>query len=140
MISSRYRFHSLVTAAAFLCLTNYRAKADSLASAVAAYNSGGTVTSTNYVTFSSNGYVGSFINVTTAGAISFSVAATGVANPAGVSPRLTLSVADSKLSFSPSTAANTYTLNATLPVGTYFVRAQLDNGVAARAPNSRCRA
>jgi autotransporter-associated beta strand protein len=85
---------------------------------------------------SSDGYVGTYINLTQPAPVTFTLDASGTAS-GGLSPDMTLSIADSNQSFtvSSSNPANyTYT-TPTLAVGTYFVRTQLDNQTSTQTPS-----
>ncbi|MGD0139470.1 MAG: autotransporter-associated beta strand repeat-containing protein, partial [Tepidisphaeraceae bacterium] len=86
-------------------------------------------------TLSSDGYVGTYINLSTAAPVTFTLNASGVTS-GGLSPDMTLSIADSNDSFSVSSGTLTnYTYTTpTLPAGTYFVRTQLDNQTATQTP------
>jgi autotransporter-associated beta strand protein len=87
-------------------------------------------------TLSSDGYVGTYINLSTAAPVTFTVDASGVTS-GGLSPDMTLSIADSNQSFPVSSGTlNNYTYTTpTLAPGTYFVRTQLDNQTATQTPD-----
>jgi autotransporter-associated beta strand protein len=78
-------------------------------------------------TLSSNGYVGTYISLTSPAAVTLTANASGVASD-GLNPDMTFSIANSTDSFSVASSAGNYTYTTpTLPAGTYFVRTQLDN-------------
>jgi autotransporter-associated beta strand protein len=87
-------------------------------------------------TLSSDGYVGTYIDLSTAAPVTFTLSASGVTS-GGLSPDMTLSIANSTASFSVSSGTLTnYTYTTpTLPAGTYFVRTQLDNQTATQTPD-----
>jgi autotransporter-associated beta strand protein len=84
---------------------------------------------------SSDGYVGTYINVTSPTAVSFTLDASGTASN-GLNPDMTISIADSTQSFNVTSSSLTnYTYTTpTLAVGTYLVRTQLDNQTATQSP------
>ncbi|MGD0390797.1 MAG: endo-1,4-beta-xylanase, partial [Tepidisphaeraceae bacterium] len=86
-------------------------------------------------TLSSDGYVGTYINLSQSAPVTFTLSASGVSSN-GLSPDMTLSIANSTDSFSVSSGTLTnYTYTTpTLPAGTYFVRTQLDNQTATQTP------
>ena len=86
-------------------------------------------------TLSSDGYVGTYINLSTAAPVTFTLNASGVSSN-GLNPDMTLSIADSNDSFNVSSGTLTnYTYTTpTLAPGTYFVRTQLDNQTATQTP------
>src|ERR1700733_12976033 len=87
-------------------------------------------------TLSQDGYVGTYINLSTPTAVTFTVDASGTMS-SGTAPDMTLAIANTTHSFSvssSSTTANTFTTG-TLPAGTYFVRTQLDNQTNTISPD-----
>ncbi len=87
-------------------------------------------------TLSSNGYVGTYIDLSQAGAVTFTVDASGTTS-GGLNPDMTISIANSTESFdvnSSNLSDYTYT-TPTLAAGTYFVRTQLDNQNATQTPD-----
>lgn len=88
------------------------------------------------VTLNQNGYLGTYVRLAAPGAISLSAVAGGTASN-GVSPNLTFTIADAQKSFAVTPASNAYAYTSpTLPAGTYFVRAQLDNHETVRVNNA----
>jgi len=85
-------------------------------------------------TLSSDGYLGTYIQLSQPAPVSFTLNASGAAS-AGLSPDMTLSIANLNQSFSVGAAASNYNyITPTLPAGTYFVRVALDNQNAAQTP------
>jgi autotransporter-associated beta strand protein len=84
----------------------------------------------------SDGYVGTYINLTQPAPVTFTLDASGTAS-GGLSPDMSLSIADSNQSFTVSSSNPTnYTYTTpTLAVGTYFVRTQLDNQNSTQTPS-----
>jgi autotransporter-associated beta strand protein len=87
-------------------------------------------------TLSSDGYVGTYIDLSTAAPVTFTLNASGTAS-GGLNPDMTLSIAGSTQSFNVSSSSLTnYTYTTpTLAAGTYFVRTQLDNQTATQTPS-----
>jgi autotransporter-associated beta strand protein len=87
-------------------------------------------------TLSSDGYIGTYIDLSTAAPVTFTLNASGAAS-GGLNPDMTLSIADSTQSFNVSSSSLTnYTYTTpTLAAGTYFVRTQLDNQTATQTPS-----
>lgn len=86
-------------------------------------------------TLSQNGYVGTYVTLLQPGQVTFTLNASGTASN-GVFPDMTLSIADYNQSFSVNSGSLTnysYT-TPTLPIGTYFVRTQLDNQTGTATP------
>jgi GH35 family endo-1,4-beta-xylanase len=73
-----------------------------------------------------DGYVGTYINVTTPTAVTFTANAAGTAS-AGLDPDMTISIANYNKSFDVSATSNYSFTTPVLQAGTYFVRTQLDN-------------
>src|SRR5579872_4365860 len=84
----------------------------------------------------SDGYVGTYINLTQPTAVSFTLNASGTASN-GLNPDMMVSIADSSQTFNVASSSLTnynYT-TPTLPAGTYFVRTQLDNQTSTQTPS-----
>jgi fibronectin-binding autotransporter adhesin len=108
-----------------------------------ALKSSGAAANNTAWTLGSNGYLGTYIQVPSAGStVSFDLNATGIVSN-GVLPDVTLSVAGTNDPFSVTTAANgDYIASVTLPGdssananGMYAVRLQLDNQSATATPS-----
>jgi hypothetical protein len=83
-----------------------------------------------------DGYVGTYITLASAGAVTFTVNASGTPSNS-VNPDMTISIADFNQSFTVDAAngpSYTYT-TPVLPAGTYFVRTQLDNQSTTATPS-----
>ena len=98
--------------------------------------SSGAAAANNGWTLSSDGYVGTYISLSQAEPVTFTLNAAGTAS-GGLNPDMTLSIADSNQSFNVSSSSLTnYTYTTpTLAAGTYFVRTQLDNQTATQTPS-----
>ena len=98
--------------------------------------SSGAAAASNGWTLSSDGYVGTYISLSQAAPVTFTLNAAGTAS-GGLNPDMTLSIADSNQSFNVSSSSLTnYTYTTpTLAAGTYFVRTQLDNQTATQTPS-----
>jgi autotransporter-associated beta strand protein len=103
-------------------------------SSLALHSSG--ANSSNSWTLSSDGYVGTYINLTQPAPVTFTLNASGTASN-GLSPDMMISIADSTQSFNvTSSSLSNYTYTTpTLAAGTYFVRTQLDNQTATQSPS-----
>lgn len=79
-------------------------------------------------TLNTNGYLGTYIQLTSPAPLSFAITASGTISN-NIWPRLTLSIADYQQSFTVSTTSpSSYQFTTPiLPAGTYFLRTQLDN-------------
>ena len=89
----------------------------------------------NAWSLSSDGYVGTYINLTQAEPVTFTLSASGTTSN-GLNPDMMISIADNTHAFnvtSGSLSNFTYTTS-TLAAGTYFVRTQLDNQTATQSP------
>jgi GH35 family endo-1,4-beta-xylanase len=75
---------------------------------------------------SDNGYVGTYVTLTSAGNVTVSVNASGQAF-GGVAPRMNIAVADSVASFDVAATAGTYQHTISLPAGTHFIRTDFNN-------------
>lgn len=113
---------------------NNAAQAEDFSPAAAVYNSSGTVAATA-VTFTQSGYVGTFVTVSTLGTVTIAVGASGNKGSNGAAPHMAVSIADTTMGWSLSSAANTYTASTVLPAGTYFLRVQYDNAPDAPGAN-----
>jgi fibronectin-binding autotransporter adhesin len=104
-------------------------------SAMPLQSSGATATNNGW-TLSSDGYVGTYISLSQAAPVTFTLNAAGTAS-GGLNPDMTLSIADSNQSFNVNSSSLTnYTYTTpTLAAGTYFVRTQLDNQTATQTPS-----
>jgi GH35 family endo-1,4-beta-xylanase len=82
-------------------------------------------------TLDRDGYVGTYINVATAGNVTVRVNANGTAS-GGVAPHMNIVLADTKPGFDVTSGLNPYeyTFN-NMPAGTYFLRTEFNNDVAA---------
>jgi GH35 family endo-1,4-beta-xylanase len=129
--SEKAIIHSLA-----ICLAwTIAAAAQTITGAGMALQSSGTASSTNW-TLGSDGYVGTYIQLSQPAPVSFTVDASGQSS-GGLSPDMTLAIADDTQSFNVSSASlSNYTYTTpTLPAGTYFVRLQLDNQTATQTPD-----
>ena len=79
----------------------------------------------------SNGYVGTYITLPSAGTVTLAVSASGSAD-AGVSPKMDIVVDDSDASFSVASGTTNYSTTLSLPAGTHFVRMQFTNADPSR--------
>ncbi len=122
-------------AAVLLSPTLNPARADSVNGSGLPLKSSGSVTGTQW-TLSSDGYVGTYLQLSQATPVSLNLSALGAAS-SGLSPDMTVSIANVSQSFSvnSSTASNYQFTTPTLPAGTYFVRVQLDNQTATQTPD-----
>lgn len=100
-----------------------------------ALQSSGAASGTGW-TLSTDGYVGTYIQVTKPTPVTFGLDASGQAS-AGLAPDMTISIANDNQSFSVNSASlNNYSYTTpTLPAGNYFVRVQLDNQTATATPS-----
>jgi autotransporter-associated beta strand protein len=98
-------------------------------------HSSGANSSNNWI-LSSDGYVGTYINLTQPAPVTFTLNASGTTSN-GLSPDMMISIADSTQSFNvTSSSLSNYTYTTpTLAAGTYFVRTQLDNQTATQSPS-----
>ncbi len=121
-----------ISAVVVLCISILHAEAQSnfINASQAVYNSSGTVFGTT-VSLSQNGYIGTFVSLSAASQVSFSVVATGLSGTNGVQPAMSLVVDDTKRTWSVGSVASTYTVSTALPAGTHFVRVQFDNALQA---------
>jgi endo-1,4-beta-xylanase len=96
--------------------------------------SSGAVSGSTGWTLSTDGYLGTYVQLSQPGPISFTAAASG-ASSGGVAPEMTFAIADYKQSFNLTSTQSNYTFTtSTLPAGTYFIRTQLDNQTATAQP------
>ena len=91
-----------------------------------ALRSSGTDTGTSW-TLDRDGYVGTYITLTSPGTVSFWIGAAGQ-SAGGIAPRMNLAVDDTKTGWDVAAVGNTYTANVALPAGTHFVRTEFANG------------
>jgi endo-1,4-beta-xylanase len=97
-------------------------------------HSSGAVSGTTGWALSTNGYLGTYVQLTQPGPITFTAAASG-ASSGGVAPEMTFAIADYKQSFNLTSTPSNYTFTTpTLPAGTYTIRTQLDNQNATAQP------
>jgi autotransporter-associated beta strand protein len=100
-----------------------------------ALQSSGAASGTGW-TLNSDGYLGTYVTLSQAAPVSFTLNAAGTASN-GLSPDMMVSIADSNQTFNVSSSSPTnysYT-TPTLPAGTYFVRTQLDNQTSTQTPS-----
>jgi endo-1,4-beta-xylanase len=121
-----------ISAVAVMCFSIVHAEAQSnfINASQAVYNSSGTVYGTT-VTFTQNGYIGSFVSLGAPSVVSFSVVATGLSGTNGIPPTMSLLVDDTKRTWSVGSVASSYTITTALPAGTHLVRIQFDNALKA---------
>lgn len=72
-----------------------------------------------------NGYVGTYITLSSPGTVTIGVNADGAS-----SPNVSVAIADTIKSFTATTTAANYSNQFSLPAGTFFVRTQMDNDLA----------
>jgi GH35 family endo-1,4-beta-xylanase len=77
-------------------------------------------------TIDRNGYVGTYVNVTTPGNVTVRVNASGTAS-GGINPHMNIILADTKAGFDVVAGVNAYEHTFNLPVGTYFLRTEFNN-------------
>jgi GH35 family endo-1,4-beta-xylanase len=77
-------------------------------------------------TIDRNGYVGTYINVTSPGNVTIRVNASGTASN-GINPHMNIVLADTKAGFDVVSSTNPYEYTFNLPVGTYFLRTEFNN-------------
>src|SRR5262249_1979328 len=84
---------------------------------------------------SSDGYVGTYINLTQPTPVSFTLSPSGTASNS-LNPDMMISIADSSQTFTvtPGSFNNYSYTTPTLAAGTYFVRTQLDNQTSTQTP------
>ena len=97
-------------------------------------HSNGAAAGTSWM-LSSDGYLGTYIQLSQPTPVTFTLNASGAAS-SGLSPDMTLSIANLNQSFAVSASATNYGYTTpTLPAGTYFVRVALDNQNATQTPS-----
>lgn len=77
-------------------------------------------------TIDRNGYVGTYVNVTSPGNVTVRVNASGTAS-GGINPHMNIVLADTKAGFDVVAGVNAYEQTFNLPVGTYFLRTEFNN-------------
>lgn len=77
-------------------------------------------------TIDRNGYVGTYVNVTSPGNVTVRVNASGTAS-GGINPHMNIVLADTKAGFDVVPGINPYEHTFNLPVGTYFLRTEFSN-------------
>lgn len=103
--------------------------ASSINGSEAVLQSSGTVTGTN-VTLAENGYVGTYVQLANPGTVSLTIVASGT-QTGTIAPELKVVVADAHTAWPVVGAAQVFATQFTLPAGTYLVRAEFDNALAA---------
>lgn len=81
-------------------------------------------------TLDRNGYVGTYIQLAAPGDVTIAVESSGQAS-GGIAPHMNIALADTKAGFDVGAGFNTYQHTFSLPAGTYFLRTDMDNDVAA---------
>jgi endo-1,4-beta-xylanase len=90
-----------------------------------ALRSSGSAQGSNWV-LSNNGYVGTYVTLASAGNVTVSVNASGLAS-GGVAPRMNIAVTDSLAGFDVAASTTTYQQTFSLPAGTHFIRTEFAN-------------
>lgn len=122
------RLPFVVAAAVLVSASGSLAQTVTLNGGTLALNSTGAAqTDVGGTTLTSDGYVGTYIDLSAPTPVTFTADASGTSDGT-TKPDMTFSIADSTMSFAvgSNTTASTFT-TPTLPAGTYFVRTQLDN-------------
>ena len=81
-------------------------------------------------TLDRNGYVGTYFDLAAPGEVTIGVESSGQSS-GGIAPHMNIVVADTKADFDVGAGFNTYEHTFSLPAGTYFVRADMDNDAEA---------
>jgi GH35 family endo-1,4-beta-xylanase len=89
----------------------------------------GTTTGTSVI-LDRDGYLGTYITLAAPGDVTINVQARGTAS-GGVDPNLNIVVADAKAGFDVAPGVGSYSHKFSLPAGTFFVRTEFNNDVAA---------
>jgi len=79
-------------------------------------------------TIDRDGYVGTYINVGSAGNVTIKVNANGTAS-GGIAPHMNIVLADTKAGFDVASGVNPYQYTFNLPAGTYLLRTEFTNDV-----------
>jgi GH35 family endo-1,4-beta-xylanase len=77
-----------------------------------------------------DGYLGTYITLAVSGNVTINVQAKGTPG-GGVDPNLNIVIADTKAGFDVATGVGSYSHSFSLPAGTFFVRTEFNNDVAA---------
>lgn len=93
-------------------------------------SSGATTGGTSWL-MGSNGFVGTYINLASAGSVTLAVSAAGTLD-LGVSPSMGIVVDDASIAFNVGAATATYSTTVNLPAGTHFVRTEFTNATTNR--------
>src|SRR5262249_7298175 len=93
-------------------------------------SSGATTGGTSWL-MGSNGFVGTYITLPSAGTVTLAVSAAGTLD-SGVAPNMGIVVDDASTSFSVGAATASYSTTLSLPAGTHFVRTEFTNATTNR--------